>query len=505
MESADVFERTEEWARTIRNALDAPCLQAEASADESEQIAVQAPDQVHTPSRSRIQPQTPDDTPVLTPSRTRIILKADSVAESTGTMETIQTIPTLATLESTFEATLHARAMRAAGADLDAPTPVKAVKAPRATFALYGGGYDDYDDDSGRRRTARRDSMKLREALVRGQEGTRQRRRWENDHLMHVPNAQLPLPSDWQVHPTHPVHHNLPYHVAQFWDRGLCKYVNETRAAAAVLRRNQIIAQQSGISVDKAFQNQMSKSKANGKGKPRMPKGPGSVISVATSEAGSEFSTFHVPASTIGLVTRQLRVAAKRTPAVKLWVRAIEVPIRQYVVSESIRLSDLSDLSDLGGSADGQSDNGVAVNAGDDEEFAVESDSEDEVVFIGRRILQQKTESWKRCPTVSSDSKAASANANADDDDDAASDTTISPTAEGILFDDLGEGERGSFKRWLAHSLSDYYGLTSTSSTVDSPGKPGNRVVYMSLRPEATQPDSGPVLIPRPMWELFDL
>ena len=63
----------------------------------------------------------------------------------------------------------------------------------------------------------RRDSLKRREALLKGKEGSRARRRWENDRLMHNPHAQPPLPSDWEVHPTHPVQ-SVPYFLAPLWD-----------------------------------------------------------------------------------------------------------------------------------------------------------------------------------------------------------------------------------------------------------------------------------------------
>ncbi|KAG6029392.1 hypothetical protein E4U41_000353, partial [Claviceps citrina] len=75
--------------------------------------------------------------------------------------------------------------------------------------------------------SSRRDSMKRREGLLRGNEGSRQRRRWENDHLVGVPNVQPPLPSDWEVRPTHKVHHRVPYSLAQFWDRGLRQRAEE--------------------------------------------------------------------------------------------------------------------------------------------------------------------------------------------------------------------------------------------------------------------------------------
>lgn len=35
--------------------------------------------------------------------------------------------------------------------------------------------------------------------------------------FLHVPNAQPPLPSDWEVHPTYPVM-NVPYYLAPLWD-----------------------------------------------------------------------------------------------------------------------------------------------------------------------------------------------------------------------------------------------------------------------------------------------
>ncbi|KAG5916686.1 hypothetical protein E4U42_007550, partial [Claviceps africana] len=82
------------------------------------------------------------------------------------------------------------------------------------------------DDAVPGRPPSRRDSMKRREALLRGNEGSRQRRRWENDRLVGVPNVQPPLPSDWEVRPTHPAR-RVPYSVAQFWDRGVRQRLEE--------------------------------------------------------------------------------------------------------------------------------------------------------------------------------------------------------------------------------------------------------------------------------------
>lgn len=38
-----------------------------------------------------------------------------------------------------------------------------------------------------------------------------------SDRLLHVPNAQPPLPSDWAAGPTYPVH-SVPYYLAPLWD-----------------------------------------------------------------------------------------------------------------------------------------------------------------------------------------------------------------------------------------------------------------------------------------------
>ena len=68
-----------------------------------------------------------------------------------------------------------------------------------------------------RREPIRRDSLKRREALLKGKEGSRQRRRWENDRLMDNPHAQPPLPEDWKVQPTYP-RQAVPYFLAPLWD-----------------------------------------------------------------------------------------------------------------------------------------------------------------------------------------------------------------------------------------------------------------------------------------------
>lgn len=81
-----------------------------------------------------------------------------------------------------------------------------------------------------RREPIRRDSLKRREALLKGKEGSRRRQRWENDRLLSNPHAQPPLPSDWEVRPTYPVQ-RVPYFLAPLWDAEYAKQ-HERRSAA---------------------------------------------------------------------------------------------------------------------------------------------------------------------------------------------------------------------------------------------------------------------------------
>lgn len=82
-----------------------------------------------------------------------------------------------------------------------------------------------------RREPIRRDSQKRREALLKGKEGSRRRQRWENDRLLSNPHAEPPLPSDWEVHPTHP-RHSVPYFLAPLWDAEFARTTAERRKRA---------------------------------------------------------------------------------------------------------------------------------------------------------------------------------------------------------------------------------------------------------------------------------
>lgn len=94
-----------------------------------------------------------------------------------------------------------------------------------------------------------------------------------------MPNVEPPLPSDWEVHPTHVVRH-IPYHVAQYWDKGLQQQVEEKKAAAALQRKKR----------------------------------------------GAD----------AGKVPRDLRDKVRHKPGLKGWVRVLEEPVRQFLVERGV-------------------------------------------------------------------------------------------------------------------------------------------------------------------------
>lgn len=267
----------------------------------------------------------------------------------------------------------------------------------RVTIALDG---DAAAVTPPRRPPSRRDSMRRREALLKGKEGSRQRRRWDMARLCDVPNVEPPLPSDWEVHPTHVVRH-IPYHIAQYWDKGLQQQVEEKKAAVALQRKKR--------------------------------------------------------AGDAGKVPRDLRDKVRHKPGLKGWVRVLEEPVRQFLVER-----------------------GVGEERREDDDDSLDSE-DDEIVFVGRNGSMRdggKRDGWKR----------------------AHREVHEKPVDAGIVFDSLEDDESGAFKRWLTHSISDYYGLDSRSVTM---GNPSRRVVYIGIKDaDIRKPQVRPEL-PRPLWELF--
>ncbi|KAJ5480905.1 hypothetical protein N7539_006799 [Penicillium diatomitis] len=81
-----------------------------------------------------------------------------------------------------------------------------------------------------RREPLRRDSLKRREALLKGKDGSRRRQRWENDRLLNNPWAEPPAPHDWSIQPTYPRHDPMPYYLAPLWDKHYAKMADHHSA-----------------------------------------------------------------------------------------------------------------------------------------------------------------------------------------------------------------------------------------------------------------------------------
>ena len=163
---------------------------------------------------------------------------------------------------------------------------------------------------------------------------------------MHVPNAQPPQPFDWEPRPTHPVHH-VPYQVAAAWELRVRADVEAKEATAARHKQQQ------------------------------------------TQTLGDDAVTGRVP--------RELFLRAKKTPAVRTWVRTLEEPVRQYLVDRRVAQEAEAEESD---------------------------DTEDEeIVFVGRNGSMR--DGWKKARRQVPEGDAE----------------------EGIVFDALGDDdESGAFK-----------------------------------------------------------
>ncbi|KAI1809717.1 hypothetical protein GGS20DRAFT_570745 [Poronia punctata] len=307
---------------------------------------------------------------------------------------------------------------RGTGASLSIPLDeTEKINKPSVSIYDARAGYGGITPP--RRPLSRRDSLKRREALLKGNEGSRQRRRWENDRLLHVPNAVPPEPEDYLPRPTHPVHH-VPYKVAAAWELRVRAEV-ESRTAAEVRRKQAL-----------------------------------------TRTLGDE--------DVAGRVPRELCQRAKKTPAVRAWVRSLEEPVRRYLVE---REGAREDADDAGLRTDDSSDS---------------LDSEDEeIVFVGR---DGSMRDGKRKNNVGGQWKKAHSEKS----------TTGAMQDEGMLFDSLGDEDGGAFRRWITHSISEYYGLQSRSVVV---GNPTRKVVYVGIKQMKTgRPTSRTTHLPRPLWEL---
>ncbi|KAL8382053.1 hypothetical protein RB595_006031 [Gaeumannomyces hyphopodioides] len=302
-----------------------------------------------------------------------------------------------------------------------------------------------------RRSRSRRDSMRTRDALLKGEFSHRRRQRYDNDRLAHIPGAQQPLePVDLVAGPTYVVHDHVPYHIAKEWDRGLREHVEDERARLITRRKAQQQWATAGLW----------------------------VVAAKSAKAGGG----KVPKPQVGHVTRDLRAWAKRTPVLTEWIRELEEPIRQFLVEEDARID--AEAEAQRAAAESQQKKAAAdLSAG---ESGLDSEDE-EIVFVGRQNAAP------RAPKVS-DGGAGWKKAHREVPDGRALDS-------GIVLDSFGDDESSSFRRWLTHSISEYYGLISHTATT---GTPIRKIVYVGIEPAGKKKTPhGPAELPLPLWTRF--
>jgi hypothetical protein len=175
------------------------------------------------------------------------------------------------------------------------------------------------------------------------------------DRLLHVPNVQPPLPSDWQIHPTHRVLPPVPYQLAQYWDN-------------------------KGFRERADHRNSKKKSKTS-----------------TTATTGTTTSGGAASSSSVGRVPRDLRATAKRTPAVKSWLRVLEEPVRQFVVERGLAVVAPTPAAAAAAKHQREREEERRDGNGSDDSDATTDPDDEEIVFVGRKGLSMRDgkPSWK--------------------------------------------------------------------------------------------------------------
>ncbi|KAJ5225476.1 hypothetical protein N7468_006701 [Penicillium chermesinum] len=265
-----------------------------------------------------------------------------------------------------------------------------AAPAPRVKVLATSGETSAPTVSFRRREPLRRDSLKRREALLKGKDGSRRRQRWENDRLLHNPWAEPPAPMDWDIQPTYTRHDPMPYYLAPLWDVHYAKVADRHAAR---------------VHAEKAAAE-----------KHRVPK--------------------------------ELRSRLKHARAARGMLQDLEDEIRVFILKWNDKQLYLR--------ADGLQDAPESSP----------SDSEDEIVFVGRN--GQMHDSPGRKQRLQQMREELSLHDERD--------------GEKMVFESLVDDRTAAFGRWLVHSIASYYGLHTWSVTV---GEPARREAYVGFRPPA--------------------
>lgn len=281
---------------------------------------------------------------------------------------------------------------------LDEPPQKKDnVAAPCARVMGNGLGVkvqSSLSSDTTRREISRRDSLKRREALLKGKEGSRRRQRWENARLLSNPWMQPPSPKDWLIQPTYPRHGTVPYYLAQFWDS---HYAN----------------------------NKESSPPAN---------------------KGKDDDRDHIP--------KELRKKLKYARAARGLLHDLEEDVRGFVQKWNEKQLSLRE-------------EGL-------EDAPSSSDSEDEIVFIGKNGQMHDSPARKeRLRRMKEELRSRKED-----------------KGEKMVFESFATDRGAVFGRWLVYSIASYYGLYAWSVTV---GHPARREAYVGFHLPAPGSKDGQV------------
>ncbi|KAF3942274.1 hypothetical protein ABW19_dt0203812 [Dactylella cylindrospora] len=297
-----------------------------------------------------------------------------------------------------------------------------------------------------RRTPLRRDSMRRREALLKGKEGSRRRQRWENgekDNFLNHPSYAPPSAEDFSPHPLYPTR-VVRYEFATLWDPS-----NPSKYGYATAHH---------------------------------------VPSAASKKDSDEKR-----------VPKNLKDRLKRSKGAMDLLKSLEEEVRRYAAS----LWGCSDEHEQPIAAALTGSEGVDTKSQDAMEDVtvmqksiVEEelkDSEDEeIVFIPR----MKTVKLDEAEGQDKKKKAGRE----------IYIPVIGPPLEKSVFEAPHDDQGASFGRWLVHSIALYYGLRSWSVTQ---GNPAMRIAFVGAQPsEKKKRKSGalvkhPKALPRPLWMML--
>jgi len=257
-----------------------------------------------------------------------------------------------------------------------------------------------------------------------------------------VPNVQPPLPSDWTVQPTYPVH-TVPYYLAPLWESGVRHRAEEAAAQLKSSREKKGVVEQKG----------------------RVP--------------------------------QELRQKLKKAKGAKTLLQELEEEVRRFVREweDELKGGEETDV-------DSEDEAIVFVGRGSPggEKMMDMVDSEDEaIVFVGRSGTmsdeQRKTvERGLEREKLVFDSLA--------DDHGASFGYAFRAPFLLFLLDFSWNLANRWYRRWLVHSIAAYYGLTSRSITV---GDPARREAYVGIKQMKTgrRISETQSELPRPLWGMI--